>query len=130
MSSSETPGPYASAVSMSWTPRSTARRRSARAAARSRGGPQVPGPVIRMAPNPRRRTSMSPPTAKVVFIILFDVTERFVSTLIRVAMRVHRAELDVLRVLALWTQCYGLLAQSAFWIAALLGLGACRSMGA
>ena len=27
-------------------------------------------PVIRMAPNPRRRTSMSPPTAKVVFVIV------------------------------------------------------------
>src|SRR5580700_28677 len=55
---------------MSWTPRSTARRRSALAAARSRGRPQMPGPVIRMAPNPRRRTSMSPPTAKVVFVII------------------------------------------------------------
>jgi hypothetical protein len=30
----------------------------------------MPGPVIRMAPNPRRRTSMSPPTAKVVFVIV------------------------------------------------------------
>src|SRR5580704_14535746 len=55
---------------MSWTPRSAARRRSARAAARSRGWPQMPGPVIRMAPNPRRRTSMSQPTAKVVFVIV------------------------------------------------------------
>src|ERR1700735_4175242 len=55
---------------MSWTPSSTARRNSARAATRSRGGPQMPGPVIRMAPNPSRRTSMSPPTAKVVFVIV------------------------------------------------------------
>src|SRR5215470_6593173 len=47
-----TSGPYASAVSMRLTPSSTARRSTARAAARSLGSPQMPSPVIRIAPKP------------------------------------------------------------------------------
>src|ERR1700742_1086325 len=42
------------------TPSSTARRRTAIAPSRSRGGPVMPGPVRRIAPNPRRLTSRSP----------------------------------------------------------------------
>src|SRR3954449_4471843 len=41
------------------TPSSTARRRTASAASRSRGGPNTPGPASCMAPNPIRRTSWS-----------------------------------------------------------------------
>src|SRR5256885_1558050 len=41
-------------------PRSTARRRTAMASSRSSGGPQMPSPVMRMAPKPRRRTVRSP----------------------------------------------------------------------
>src|SRR5712672_2396640 len=46
---------------MKLTPKSTARRRTAIAAARSLGGPQIPSPVRRMAPKPRRLTVSSPP---------------------------------------------------------------------
>src|SRR5919202_4085972 len=42
---------------------SRTRRRTARAWAGSSGGPQIPRPVMRMAPKPRRVTSMSPPMA-------------------------------------------------------------------
>src|ERR1700685_602846 len=35
------------------------------ASSRSFGGPQIPGPVMRMAPNPRRLISISPPMRKV-----------------------------------------------------------------
>src|SRR4051794_34813450 len=41
-------------------PSSGTRRRTARAASGSFGGPQIPSPVIRIAPKPRRWTSMSP----------------------------------------------------------------------
>src|SRR3954453_4344602 len=41
------------------TPSSTARRRTASAASRSRGGPNTPGPASCMAPNPIRPTSWS-----------------------------------------------------------------------
>src|ERR1700675_4171734 len=41
---------------------STARRRTANAALRSLGGPQMPSPVRRMAPKPRRCTEISPPS--------------------------------------------------------------------
>src|SRR6266481_3097090 len=44
------------------TPSSIARRRTAIAAAGSLGGPQIPSPVIRMAPKPRRLTVSSPPS--------------------------------------------------------------------
>jgi hypothetical protein len=64
ITSSLTCGPYDSAVSMSYTPRSTARRSVARASARSVGGPHTPGPVMRMAPNPSRWTARSPPRWK------------------------------------------------------------------
>ncbi|CAO5170296.1 exported hypothetical protein [Frankia sp. AiPs1] len=52
-------------MSMKVTPRSTARRRTARACSGSAGGPQIPGPVIRIAPNPRRVTGRSPPSRNV-----------------------------------------------------------------
>ena len=54
ISDSLTSGPYESAVSTSVTPRSRARRSVAIASRRSGGGPNAPGPVIRMAPKPRR----------------------------------------------------------------------------
>src|SRR4051794_738044 len=41
-------------------PRSTARRSTAMASSWSFGGPQMPSPVMRMAPKPRRRTVRSP----------------------------------------------------------------------
>src|ERR1700730_4329360 len=41
---------------------SAARRRTASAPLRSFGGPQMPSPVRRMAPNPRRCTEISPPS--------------------------------------------------------------------
>src|SRR5260370_6460853 len=41
---------------------STARRRTAKAALRSFGGPQMPSPVRRIAPKPRRCTEISPPS--------------------------------------------------------------------
>src|SRR3989475_11017864 len=47
---------------MKLTPSSTARRRTAIAAAGFLGGPQIPSPVIRMAPKPRRCTVSSPPS--------------------------------------------------------------------
>src|SRR5262245_61075147 len=47
---------------MKLTPSSVARRRTASAAAGSLGGPQIPSPVMRMAPKPRRRTASSPPS--------------------------------------------------------------------
>src|SRR6202035_4642746 len=50
---------------MKLTPRSTARRRTAMHVSRSAGGPQMPSPVIRMAPKPMRRTVRSPPTPMV-----------------------------------------------------------------
>src|SRR6266436_555341 len=40
---------------------STARRRTAMAPLRSFGGPQMPSPVRRIAPKPRRCTEISPP---------------------------------------------------------------------
>jgi hypothetical protein len=50
ISSSETNGPYESAVSMNVTPSSTARRSTRIASSWSRGGPQIPGPVSCIAP--------------------------------------------------------------------------------
>src|SRR5215813_14128160 len=46
---------------MKLTSNSTARRRTANAPALSLGGPQIPSPVIRIAPKPRRWTESSPP---------------------------------------------------------------------
>src|SRR5687767_12790390 len=56
-----TSGPYESAVSMKLTPSSTARRNTVLAASRSGGSPQIPRPVTRIAPKPRRLTVRSPP---------------------------------------------------------------------
>ena len=50
---------------MKLTSSSTARRNVAKAAARSLGGPQMPSPVIRIAPNPSRLTVSSPPNVMV-----------------------------------------------------------------
>ena len=50
----------ASAVSMKSTPSSTARRTTRMHSSRSSGSPQMPGPVSRMAPKPRRCTVLSP----------------------------------------------------------------------
>src|ERR1051326_5233562 len=58
--SSETCGPYDSAVSMRSTPSSIARRSTRRHSSRSFGGPQTPFPVTRIAPNPSRCTRSSP----------------------------------------------------------------------
>src|SRR3954447_6909616 len=50
---------------MKLTPSSRARRRTAFASSRLAGGPQIPSPVIRIAPNPSLRTSRSPPRVRV-----------------------------------------------------------------
>src|SRR4029077_7567363 len=47
---------------MKLTSSSTARRRTANAVFRSFGGPQMPSPVRRIAPKPRRCTESSPPS--------------------------------------------------------------------
>jgi hypothetical protein len=47
-------------VSMKFTLRSRKRRSVRNASARSRGSPQMPGPVTRMAPNPSRLTLLTP----------------------------------------------------------------------
>src|SRR6202011_1134160 len=62
ISSSLTSGPYESAVSMKLTSSSTARRRTDNALLRSFGGPQMPSPVRRIAPKPRRCTEICPPS--------------------------------------------------------------------
>src|ERR1700722_9880723 len=48
---------------MKLTPSSTTRRSVAMACSRLDGSPQTPGPVIRIAPKPRRLTVRSPPTS-------------------------------------------------------------------
>src|SRR5689334_9774300 len=50
------------------TPSSIARRRTARAASGSRGGPNTPGPASCMAPKPMRRMGLSP--RKVVCLVM------------------------------------------------------------
>src|SRR6266480_1834121 len=70
MSSSFVSGPYASAVSMKLTPSSTARRKTFFAFSRSGGQPQIPSPVNRIAPNPRRLTKRSPPNKNVSTLLL------------------------------------------------------------
>ena len=65
INSSLTYGPYDSAVSMSVVPNSTHLRSTATASVRSAGGPQIPLPVMRIAPNPRRWTGRSPPSRNV-----------------------------------------------------------------
>src|SRR3954462_7967015 len=49
------------------TPSSPSRRRTARAASGSRGGPKTPGPASCIAPKPMRLTGLSP-QKEVVFI--------------------------------------------------------------
>src|SRR5436309_8099314 len=68
MSSSLVSGPYASAVSIKFTPSSTARLRTLSAFSRSGGQPQMPSPVIRIAPKPSRLTGRSPPNFQVGFV--------------------------------------------------------------
>src|SRR5689334_22286448 len=62
---------------MKFTPSSTARRKTASAPARSFGGPQIPAPVRRIAPYPRRFTVNSPPRVTVPpdFNELFALTD-------------------------------------------------------
>src|SRR6202040_3335310 len=86
-------GPYQSAVSMKLTPSSTARRRTANAPLRSFGGPQMPSPVRRMAPKPRRCTEISPPSkispaklAESSFLIMIDLQN---SSLNQISHRAH-----------------------------------------
>src|SRR5688500_13548765 len=50
---------------MKFTPSSTARRRRSLAASGFLGRPQIPAPVIRIAPKPSRLTVRSPPTSTV-----------------------------------------------------------------
>src|ERR1700733_2119602 len=56
---------------MKLTPSSTARRRTFCALSRSLGSPQIPSPVMRIAPKPRRLMVRSPPTAKVPLAVAF-----------------------------------------------------------
>ena len=72
MSSSLVSGPYASAVSIKFTPSSTARLRTFSAFCRSVGQPQMPSPVTRIAPKPSRLTVKSPPKLNVGFVAIFD----------------------------------------------------------
>src|SRR6266852_5346024 len=51
---------------MKVTPLSTARRSRAIASPSSRGGPQTPGPVMRIAPKPRRPTVGPTPNVSVI----------------------------------------------------------------
>src|SRR5438876_2588380 len=55
---------------MKLTPSSTARRKTFFAFSRSGGQPQIPSPVRRMAPNPRRLTNRSPPNKNVSSLLL------------------------------------------------------------
>src|SRR5215203_1525782 len=64
ISFSLTSGPYESAVSIRSMPSSTTRRSRRLASFGSSGEPQMPFPVIRMAPKPSRWTSRSPPSVK------------------------------------------------------------------
>src|SRR3984885_11392358 len=50
---------------MKLTPNSIARRKTLSASLRSLGSPQIPSPVMRIAPYPSRLTVRSPPSAKV-----------------------------------------------------------------
>ena len=56
MISSDTNGPYESAVSMKFTPSSSARVSTRRHSSKSAGAPQTPAPVMRIAPKPSRLT--------------------------------------------------------------------------
>src|ERR1700730_17417754 len=58
---------------MKLTPSSTARCSTLRASSRSLGGPQMPGPVKRIAPYPSRLMVRSPPSAKVPVVSVCNV---------------------------------------------------------
>src|SRR6266436_1925822 len=75
MSSSLVSGPYASAVSIKSTPSSTARRRTLSALSRSGGQPQMPSPVIRIAPKPSRLSGRSPPNFQTEFAARLGVVD-------------------------------------------------------
>src|SRR5438876_12301403 len=75
MSSSLVSGPYASAVSIKFTPSSTARRKTLSALSRSGGQPQTPSPVIRIAPKPSRLTGRSPPNFQTEFVARLGVVD-------------------------------------------------------
>src|SRR5262249_23540857 len=62
---------------MKLTPSSTARRRTAIASVRFLGGPQMPSPVRRIAPNPRRYAETSPPS-KTLPAKLADISFAFI----------------------------------------------------
>src|SRR5438552_1291851 len=55
---------------MKLTPSSTARRKTFLAFSRSGGQPQIPSPVSRIAPNPSRLTTRSPPNKNVSPLLL------------------------------------------------------------
>src|SRR5215471_10969060 len=77
---------------MKLTRSSTARRRTAIASARFLGGPQIPSPVRRIAPNPRRWRETSPPSktlpaklADISFAIMILLVVSFGLVLFRLA---------------------------------------------
>src|SRR5207249_11668163 len=55
---------------MKLTPSSSARRKTFFAPSRSGGQPQIPSPVNRIAPNPSRLTSRSPPSRNVLLLLM------------------------------------------------------------
>src|SRR5439155_7602290 len=55
---------------MKLTPSSTARRKTFFALSRSGGQPQIPSPVRRIAPKPRRLTNRSPPNKNLSSLLL------------------------------------------------------------
>src|SRR5436309_7168275 len=73
MSRSLVSGPYASAVSIKFTPSSTARLRTLSAFWRSGGQPQMTSPVIPIAPKPIRFTARSSSNFQVVFVAILVV---------------------------------------------------------
>src|ERR1022692_4624555 len=77
---------------MKLTPNSTARRRSAIAAARSFGGPQIPSPVRRIAPKPRRLTVSSLPSS----IVPAVAADRLVAFLV-LSFTVHSPSMHLFR---------------------------------
>src|ERR1700722_406121 len=77
---------------MKLTPNSTARRRTAIAAARSFGGPQIPSPVRRIAPKPRRLTVSSSPS----LMVPAAAADRLVAFLV-VSFTVHSPSMHLFR---------------------------------
>src|ERR1017187_1216154 len=77
---------------MKLTPNSTAPRRKAIAAARSFGGPQIPSPVRRIAPKPRRLTVSSLPSS----IVPAVAADRLVAFLV-LSFTVHSPSMHLFR---------------------------------